>query len=83
MSDHTAAIKTLLDDYFENDRSAALDQACVAAKSSATDIAELLRWLSFDAVAEPAALDLATRKLRHAMSLPMMPGAVCRPTPKF
>lgn len=83
MSDHTTTIKVLLDDYFDRGDVAALNQACIAAKNSATDIAELLRWLQADAIAEPEALDLATRKLRHAMGLQMMPGAVCRPTPKF
>ncbi|MES2488630.1 MAG: hypothetical protein V4607_02495 [Pseudomonadota bacterium] len=83
MSDHMAAIKTLLEDYFDNASTAALDQACIAAKNSETDIPELLRWLQADAVAEPEVLDLATRRLRHAMGLQMMPGAVCRPTPKF
>lgn len=83
VSDHTTAVKTLLEDYFDHGNAAALDQACLAAKNSATDIAELLRWLLSDAVAEPEVLDLATRRLRHAMGLQMMPGAVCRPTPKF
>ncbi|PTU30966.1 hypothetical protein [Stenotrophobium rhamnosiphilum] len=81
--DHTDHIKTLLEEYFDNGAAIALDQACVAAKSSSTDIAELLRWLQSDAVAEPEALDLATRRVRHALNLQMMPGAVCRPTPKF
>ena len=80
---HTDQIKALLDAHFENGDTALLERACIAAKSSATDIPELLRWLQSDAVAEPEVLDLATRKLRHAMGLQMMPGAVCRPTPKF
>ena len=81
MMNHTDRIKTLLEACFEGD-AAALDAACVAASDRATDIAELLRWLQEDAVAEPVALDLATRRLRRAMGLPMMPGAPCRPAPK-
>lgn len=81
--DHTDQIKTLLEEYFDDGAAIALDQACAAAKNNATDIAELLRWLQADAVAEPAALDMATRRIRHALNLAMMPGAVCRPTPKF
>ncbi len=79
---HTDQIKLLLDAHFENGDAASLEQACAAAPASATDIAELLRWLQFDAVAEPEVLDLATRRLRRALGLPMMPGAVCRPAPK-
>jgi hypothetical protein len=79
---HTDLIKTLLESFFETGDAAALDQACAAAASSATDIAELLRWLQSDAVAEEVVLDLTTRKIRRTLRLPMMPGAVCRPTPK-
>ena len=80
---HTDHIKALLDAHFEDGDAALLEHACAAAPNSATDIAELLRWLQSDAVAEPEVLDLVTRRMRRALGLPMMPGAVCRPTPKF
>jgi len=76
---HTDQIKSLLDAYFESGDATVLDQACAATSNSATDIAELLRWLKDDAIAEPEPLDLATRRVRRALKLPMMPGPVCRP----
>lgn len=80
---HTDHIKTLLEEYFDTGDDAVLTRACAEAKNSATDIAELIRWLKDEAVSEPEWLDLATRRIRHALRLPMMPGAVCRPAPKF
>ncbi len=80
--DITTQIKTLLEAHFDDNNGAALDQACQLASHSSVDMVELLRWLQEDAIAEDEPLTLATRRLRRAMGLQMIPGAVCRPTPK-
>lgn len=81
-TDVTAQIMALLEVYFDEDDGDALDKACELAPHKSVDMPELLRWLQEDAVAEEEALTIATRKLRRAMGLQMIPGAVCRPTPK-
>jgi hypothetical protein len=82
VSDRTAEIKARFEACFDVDAVASIDEICAEAARSSTDIAELLRWLQQDAVAEPQTLTLATRRLRRALGLPMIPGAVCRPAPK-
>jgi hypothetical protein len=78
----TSQIKTLLETHFDEDNADALDQACQLATHKSVDMVELLRWLQEDAIAEEEPLTIATRKLRRAMGLQMIPGAVCRPAPK-
>lgn len=80
--DITAQIKLLLEKHFEQDSDSALEEACTLASQKPVDMVELLRWLQEDAIAEEQPLAIATRKLRRAMGLQMIPGAVCRPTPK-
>lgn len=80
--DITTQIKTLLEAHFDEDSAAALEEACRLAPHKQVDMVELLRWLQEDAIAEDEVLTIATRKLRRAMGLQIIPGAVCRPTPK-
>jgi len=80
--DITTQIKVLLEAHFDEGHASALVEACKLASHKSVDMAELLRWLQEDAIAEDEALTIATRKLRLAMGLQMIPGAVCRPTPK-
>lgn len=82
LPDVTAQIKALLEAHFDDNNTVALEQACRLASHKSVDMPELLRWLQEDAIAEEEALTIATRKLRRAMGLQMIPGAVCRPTPK-
>ncbi len=81
-ADIMAQIKALLETYFDEGSPSALSEACKLASHKAVDMVELLRWLQEDAIAEDDQLTIATRKLRLAMGLQMIPGAVCRPTPK-
>ena len=81
-ADITTQIKTLLEAHFDENDNAALEQACRLASHQSVDMPELLRWLQKDAIAEEEPLTIATRKLRRAMGLQMIPGAVCRPAPK-
>lgn len=80
--DITAQIKKLLETHFDEGDASVLDQACQLAAHKSVDMVELLRWLQEDAIAEDEPLTIATRKLRRAMGLQMIPGAVCRPAPK-
>ena len=80
--DITAQIKTLLEAHFDEGNRAAFERACALASHTSVDMAELLRWLQEDAIADEEVLTLATRQLRRAMGLQMIPGAVCRPAPK-
>ena len=82
MNDVTREIQTRLLQWFDEGDTKALDAACALTKSAAVDIARLLQWLDHEAIADDAARDLATRRLRRALGLPMMPGAVCRPAPR-
>lgn len=81
MNDDTARVQAQLQAWFDDGRSAALDQACALAQAGAVDVNALLCWLQDDAIAEDAARDLAIRRIRRALGLPMMPGPVCRPNP--
>jgi hypothetical protein len=80
--DITTQIKALLEAYFDESDPAALSEACKLASHRAMDMVELLRWLQEDAIAEDEMLTIATRQIRRAMGLQMIPGAVCQPTPK-
>lgn len=81
-ADITSRIKVLLEAHFDDGDADALEQACRLAGHQSVDMVELLRWLQEDAIAEDQPLTIATRKLRRAMGLQMIPGAVCRPTPR-
>lgn len=80
MDQHLADILDALDRYFDDEEAAALEQACTMAAARPVAIDELLDWLR-QRRAEPARKDLATRRIRAALRLPAMPGAVCRPDP--
>jgi hypothetical protein len=71
-------ITAALDRFFETVDHAALDEACRVAASEVFDIDRLLAWLA-SAPADDAPKDLAVRRLRAAIGLPPLPGAVCRP----
>lgn len=81
-ADITAQIKALLEAHFDESDPSALSEACKLASHRAMDMFELLRWLQEDAIAEEEMLTIATRQIRRAMGLQMIPGAVCQPTPK-
>ncbi|GAC1627485.1 MAG: hypothetical protein NVS9B10_16520 [Nevskia sp.] len=74
--DVTRLVARWLDD---GDRSA-LAQACALAKATPVDVDTLLAWVR-DHGAEPNAAELALRRLRFALGLPVVPGPVCRPAP--
>lgn len=73
-----SAITAALDRYFDSGDSVALDEACGLAARGSFDIAALLAWLDA-ALADDAPKDLSTRRIRAAIGLPPMAGAVCRP----
>jgi hypothetical protein len=69
-----------LETFFEDENRAALDRACKLAKEHPLDIAALLDWVR-DYHADRDAKSLATRSLRAALGLPVIPGPVCRTQP--
>lgn len=71
-------ITAALDRFFETADRAALDEACRVAASEVFDIDRLLAWLEA-APADEAPKDLAVRRIRAAIGLPLLPGAACRP----
>lgn len=81
-SDATAPVQAHLRDWFEHEDAAALDAACALAQAQPVDVAALLRWIDAQSDAEAATRDLAQRRVRRALGLPMMPGAPCRPFPR-
>lgn len=82
MSDAAAELQALLQRWFDDGERSALDQACALAKSRAVRVDVLLSWLQDEVIAEDGARDLAIRRMRRALGLPMMPGPVCRPLPR-
>ena len=79
MNDPTAGVQAQLQIWLDDGQAAALDQACALAKAGAVDVNRLLSWLQDEVIAENTARDLAIRRIRRALGLPMMPGPVCRP----
>ncbi|TXH02900.1 MAG: hypothetical protein E6R07_13970 [Nevskiaceae bacterium] len=77
--DATAQVQAHLRDWFENEDAAALDAVCALAQAQPVDVAALLRWIDAQSDVEATARDLALRRVRRALGLPMMPGAPCRP----
>lgn len=70
-------LKAALSVWLEDRDAAALEQACAWVKTHPVDIAGLLDWLAgYDGDRE--ACDLAARRLRFALGLPVIPGPICR-----
>lgn len=82
MSTTTAndAVTALVSRWLDDGDPEALTQACVLARSSPIDVDALLAWVN-DHGADPNATELALRRLRFAIGLPVVPGPVCRPAP--
>lgn len=80
MNNHNVDVQAQLQAWFDDGQAAALDQACALAQAGAVDVNALLSWLRDEVIAEEGARDLALRRIRRALGLPMMPGPVCRPS---
>lgn len=66
-----------LADWLDDGDAAALDAACAFARREPVDVDALLRHVA-DYGAPREATDLALRRLRHAIGLPVVAGPVCR-----
>lgn len=71
----TATLALYLDEEADHE---ALNRACSLASAGAIDVAALFDWLQAYRC-DPARRTQATRALRAALRLPVIPGAVCRP----
>lgn len=80
MSTATDTVCAALEPWLEDGSSESLDAACRLAKALPVDVDALLVWVrDHETTAERR--ELATRRLRFALGLPVIPGPVCRPTP--
>lgn len=71
------ALHALLETWLDDGDSAALDAACVIARRDPIDVDALLRFVA-DYRAPREATQLALRRLRFAIGLPVVAGPVCR-----
>lgn len=80
MSTATETVCKVLEPWLEDGRAEALTEACRLAQALPVDVDALLVWVR-DHGASAERSELATRRLRFAMGLPVIPGPVCRPAP--
>lgn len=79
-SDPTARVESALVAWLDDDDASALDAACRLAQALPVDVGALLAWVA-DYGAAPQPTELALRRLRFALGLPVVPGPVCRRSP--
>lgn len=80
MKPANAALEAILPRWLDDGEASALAEACALAKAQPVDVDALLRWVAgYGATAQ--ATDLAIRRLRFALGLPVIPGPVCRVAP--
>jgi hypothetical protein len=72
-----AALQRWLDD---GDRAALEAAHALATRIKGLDVGALLQWID-DHGSDLARTDLALRRTRHAVGLPVVAGPVCRPRP--
>lgn len=72
-----AALTRWLDD---GERPALETAHALAMTAKGLDVGALLQWIA-DHGDDPGRTDLALRRIRHAVGLPVVAGPVCRPRP--
>lgn len=77
MAVNLAALHAHLEAWLDDGDAAALDAACAIARRDPVDVDALLNFVS-DHGAPRDATDLALRRLRFAIGLPVVAGPVCR-----